>query len=158
MAAIDFTPVTATYGTGYAGVFGNQNVQLWRQYIDVTNTTKWGVTATTWALNNTVDLILLPVGTFIIAGGIEIITPESVNTTATISWGTAAAATAWAATAASNGAAGTMSAALLNTAGTSINVATATKARLTVGTAALTNVKFAVWILMLQAGQQVEFV
>jgi hypothetical protein len=129
---------------------------LYRQYIDVTNTAKWGVTATTWAAANTIDLIQIPVGSYIICGGVEIISPETVTTTATISWGTAAAATAWASAQASNAAAGTMAAATLDGAGPSINVATATQARLTIATAALTNCRFAVWILLFQGGQVTE--
>lgn len=156
--AIDFTPSTSTYGLGNFSAFGRgaTPLTLYREYIDVTNTTKWGVTATTWASGNTVDLILVPVGTYIIAGGLEIVSAETVTTTATLSWGTAAAATIWANAQASNATAGTMAAALLSTAGTSVNVATATKLRITVGTAALTNCKFAVWCLGFQGGQLAE--
>lgn len=155
MAAITtYLPSTATYGAGYTGTFGSQGLFLYRQNIDVLNMTdKWGVVATTWASGNTIDIAQVPVGTFIIAGGLEIIRAETVTTTATLSWGTAAAATIWANAQASNATAGTMAAALLNTAGTSVNVATATQLRITVNTAALTNCYFAVWALMFQAGQ-----
>ena len=156
MAAIDLAPATGTYGAGFMGAFGNTPLFIYREYIDVTNTDKWGVTATTWASTNTVDLDIVPVGTYLIAGGLEIISPETVTTTATLSFGTAAAATIWANAQASNATAGTMAAALLNTAGTSVNVATATKLRITVNTAALTNCKFAVWVLGFQAGQLTE--
>lgn len=157
MAAITtYLPSTSTYGAGHASTFGNQALHIYRQYIDVTNTDKWGVTATTWASGNTIDIAQVPVGTFIIAGGLEIISAETVTTTATLSWGTAAAATIWANAQASNATAGTMAAALLHTNGTSVNVATATQLRITVNTAALTNCKFAVWCLMFQAGQLTE--
>lgn len=156
--ATDFTPSTSTYGLGNFSAFGRgaAGLTLYREYIDVTNTAKWGATATTWASGNTVDMILVPVGTFLIAGGLEIISAETVTTTATLSWGTAAAATIWANAQASNATAGTMAAALLHTNGTSVNVATATKLRITVNTAALTNCKFAVWALGFQAGQLAE--
>lgn len=157
MAAIDFAPSTSTYGAGHFGQFGSSPLSLYEQYIDVTDTGKWGVTATTWASTNTVDLIQVPVGTFLICGGLEIVRPETVTTTATLSWGTAAAATIWANAQASNATAGTMAAALLNTAGTSVNVATATKLRITVNTAALTNCIFRVWALGLQAGKVTEY-
>lgn len=157
MAAITtYLPSTATYGAGYTGTFGSQAIFLYREYIDVLKTDKWGVTATTWASGNTIDIAQVPVGTFIIAGGLEIVRAETVTTTATLSWGTAAAATIWANAQASNATAGTMAAALLNTAGTSVNVATATQLRITVNTAALTNCAFAVWCLMFQAGQKNE--
>lgn len=154
MAAITtYLPSTAVYGAGYAGSFGMQGLFVYRQYIDVLNTDKWGVTATTWASGNTVDIAQIPVGAFLICGGLEIIRAETVTTTATLSWGTAAAATIWANAQASNATAGTMAAALLNTAGTSVNVATATQLRITVNTAALTNTAFQVWAVMFQGGQ-----
>lgn len=153
MAAIDFSPATATYGAGFAGSFNAPAFTLWDQFIDVSNTAKWGVTATTWASGNTIDLLRLPIGAYIVTGGVEIITPESVTTTATISWGTSGAATAWANAFASNGTAGTTSSALLNTAGTSINVAASVLARITVNTAALTNVRFRVFLVLGQLGR-----
>lgn len=157
MAAITtYLPSTSTYGAGHTGTFGSQAIFLYRQYIDVLNTDKWGVVATTWASGNTIDIAQVPVGTFIICGGLEIVRAETVTTTATLSWGTAAAATIWANAQASNATAGTMAAALLNTAGTSVNVATATQLRITVNTAALTNCAFAVWALMFQGGQKTE--
>jgi hypothetical protein len=156
MANITFFPATATYGVGHVGTFGMQGINLYRRYIDVLDTTTWGVTATTWASANTVQLVQVPIGAYIIAGGLEIVRAETVTTTATLSWGTTAAATAWASAQASNATAGTMAAALLNTAGTSINVATATQLTITVNTAALTNCAFAVWVLMFQGGQKNE--
>lgn len=153
MAAIDFSPATATYGAGFAGSFNAPAFTLWDQFIDVSNTAKWGVTATTWAAANTIDLLRLPIGAYIVTGGVEIITPESVTTTATISWGTSGAATAWANAQASNATAGTTTSALLNTAGTSINVAASVLARITVNTAALTNVRFRVFLVLGQLGR-----
>lgn len=156
--ATDLSPSTSTYGAGWFGTFGSAPVALREWYIDVADTGKWGATATTWASGNTVDIAIVPIGTFLLCGGLEIISPETVTTTATLSWGTAAAATAWANAQASNATAGTMAAALLNTSGTSINVATATKLRITVNTAALTNCVFRVWALGMQAGKKNEYV
>lgn len=153
MANTSFVPATGTYGAGFAGSFNAPAFTLWDQFIDVTNTAKWGVTATVWAAAGTVDLLQLPVGAYIVTGGLEIITPETVTTTATISWGTSGAATAWANAQASNAAAGTTTSALLNTAGTSINVAAAVTARITVNTAALTNCRFRVFLVLGQLGR-----
>lgn len=153
MAAIDFSPSTATYGAGFAGAFNSVPFTMYDMLIDVTNTAKWGVTATTWASANTIDLLSLPIGTFALCGGIEIIRPESVTTTATLSFGTAAAATIWGSAFASNGTAGTCTVPLLNTAGTSVNVAAATKLRITVNTAALTNCVFRVFVVLASFGR-----
>lgn len=158
MAAITtYLPSTATYGAGYVGSFGAQAVYLYRRYIDVLDTGKWGVTATTWASGNTIDIDQVPLGSFLIAGGVEIIRPETVTTTATLSWGTAAAATIWSSAVASNAAAG-VGTTVVTTNGTNVMVliTTATQLRITVGTAALTNCAFAVWALMAQVGQYTE--
>ena len=156
--ATDLSPSTSTYGAGHFGQFGSSSLSLYEEYIDVLDTNRWGATATTWASGNTVDLAVVPKGTFFICGGLEIISPETVTTTATLSWGTAAAATIWASAQASNAAAGTM-ASVITTNGTNVlvNITTATKLRITVNTAALTNCKFRVWALGLQAGKVTEY-
>lgn len=153
MAAISFVPSTTTYGAGFAGSFNAPAFTLWDQFIDVTNTAKWGVTATTWASGNTIDLLQLPIGAYIVTGGLEIITAETVTTTATLSWGTSAAATSWANAQASNATAGTTAVGLLSNTATSINVAAAATARITVNTAALTNVRFRVFLVLGQLGR-----
>lgn len=151
-----FCPPVATYGVGYSSPFGHQPLFLWKRYIDVTDTLKWGPTATTWASTNTIEMCRLPIGTMIFAGGIEINRAETVTPTANISWGTVADPDAWALND-SNDTAGTQTS-IVTTAGTNtfLLINTAETAIITLDTAALTNCAFSVWLLMAQVGTYAE--
>lgn len=151
-----YCPSIATYGAGYTSQFGHQALFLFRRNIDVLDTNKWGVTATTWAVNNTIELCRLPIGTFVLYGGMEIVRAETTTTTANISWGTVADPDAWALND-SNDTAGTQTS-IVTTAGTNTGllINSAETAIITIDTAALTNCYFAVWLLMAQVGQYTE--
>lgn len=155
--ASDFSPATGTYGAGFASAFGSPSLQLFRQVIDVTDTAKWGATATIWAASETIEIARVPVGSFIICGGIENIVPDTTSNSPTLKWGTAGDDDMFAATHNPKSAAGTHSS-IITTNGTNVMVliTTTTTFRITVNTAALTNAKFAVWALMLQAGVYTE--
>ena len=151
-----FCPPIATYGAGHTSQFGHQALHLFRRDIDVTNTDKWGVTATTWASGNTIEMCRLPVGTMVIAGGMEIIRAETVTPTCNIQWGTVADPDAWALND-SNDTAGTQTSIVTtNATNVFLLVNTAETAIITLDTAALTNCYFAVWLLMAQVGQYAE--
>ena len=153
-----YCPTVATYGAGYSSPFGHQAMHLFRRDIDVLDTNKWGVTATTWASTNTIEMCRLPIGTFIFAGGMEIIRAETTTTTANIQWGTVSDPDAWALND-SNDTAGTQTS-IVTTNGTNVGILinSAETAIITLDTAALTNCYFAVWLLMAQVGQYTELI
>lgn len=151
-----YLAATGLNSVGYSTPKGFQGLHYWRRDIDVLDTTTWGVVATTWATTNTIELCTLPIGTLVLAGGMEVIRAETTTTTANISWGTVSDPDAWALND-SNDTAGTQTS-IATTAATNtfLLINTAEKAIVTLDTAALTNCYFAVWLLMMKVGYYAE--
>ncbi len=155
MAARDITPATATYGAGWAAQFSAAPFSLWDKYFDAAKTNVDNSGNALFESGNTIDLIVLPVGAYVLSAGVEIVTAETTTTTATLSLGRVGAATEFVNAQASNATAGTIAVPALSTA---VAINTAVNLRLTINTAALTNLKFRVFCITAQLGRRYELV
>lgn len=150
MAALDLTPASATYTTGAANAFSEVPFSVLEDVLDCSSSTFTSYRG----INDTHDWFHLPVGSYVLAAGVEVLVPDTTGSSPTLSIGTAAAATQF-----SNGGvdpkatAGTVVVGALSTA---LIITTATKLRTTINTAALTDCKLRVFAVVAQLGKYSE--
>jgi len=147
---LDISPSAAAYLLSVANLYGTVPFTLWDAVFDALSSERTGYLG----INDTHDWIHLPVGSYVLAAGCEVLVPDATANSPTISLGTTTAATQFL-----NGAfnpkaaAGTTVASALSTA---LVVTTATKLRTTINTAALTDAKFRVFAVIGQFGKHAE--
>jgi len=150
MSALDLTPASVTYTTGSGNPFGTTAFTQWDAVFDSASATFSGYLGS----GDTHDWIHLPVGSYVLVAGLEVLVADTTGNSPTLSLGTAASGTAF-----FNGGfdpkatAGTVVVGALSTA---LVVTTATKLRTTINTAALTNAKFRVFAVVAQLGKYSE--
>ena len=150
MANLDRTPSSTTYTTGAANTFSQVPFSVLEAVLDTANPDF----ASYLSSASTHDWFHLPVGSYVLAAGIEVLVADTTGSSPTLSLGTAAAATQF-----MNGgcdpkaAAGTVTVGALSTA---LAITTATKLRTTINVAAITNCKLRVFCVVAQLGKYSE--